>query len=78
MDAQQRTLWMAAGAGALVAWGIAGRSGYQFRHKVALVTGGSRGLGLALCHELKRQGANVVTCGRDARTLERAVRQLGG
>jgi NAD(P)-dependent dehydrogenase (short-subunit alcohol dehydrogenase family) len=78
MDSHQRTLLMAAGAGALVAWGLSGRSGYQFRNKVALVTGGSRGLGLALCHELKHQGATVITCGRDAQTLERAVRQLGG
>lgn len=30
--------------------------------KTAIVTGGSRGIGRAICIELARQGANVVTC----------------
>ena len=49
--------------------------------KTALVTGGSRGLGAALCLGLARQGARVVVNGRDAAAVERtvrAIRQDGG
>jgi NAD(P)-dependent dehydrogenase (short-subunit alcohol dehydrogenase family) len=40
------------------------------RGRVAVVCGGSRGLGRALSRELLRQGASVAICGRDARSLE--------
>jgi short-subunit dehydrogenase len=40
--------------------------------KVALITGGSRGLGLLLARELGRQGMRVVLCARDEEELERA------
>jgi short-subunit dehydrogenase len=40
--------------------------------KVALVTGGSRGLGLVLARELGHRGARVVLCARDEEELERA------
>ncbi|HVJ18344.1 MAG TPA: SDR family oxidoreductase [Polyangiaceae bacterium] len=40
------------------------------RGRVAVVCGGSRGLGRALARELLRQGASVAICGRDARSLE--------
>jgi NAD(P)-dependent dehydrogenase (short-subunit alcohol dehydrogenase family) len=43
---------------------------------VALVTGGSRGLGLELARELGRRGARVAICARDVDTLERARRDL--
>ena len=38
--------------------------------RVALVTGASRGLGLAMAQVLAAAGARVVLNGRDARTLE--------
>ncbi len=40
--------------------------------KTAVVTGGSRGIGRAVCLELAREGANVVLCyaGREAAALE--------
>jgi len=38
--------------------------------RVAVVCGGSRGLGRALSRELLRQGASVAICGRDPRSLE--------
>jgi NAD(P)-dependent dehydrogenase (short-subunit alcohol dehydrogenase family) len=41
--------------------------------KVALVTGGSRGLGLALARELARRGWRVIVDGRDADRLSAAV-----
>ncbi|MDI1429210.1 SDR family NAD(P)-dependent oxidoreductase [Polyangium sorediatum] len=44
--------------------------------KVAVVTGGSRGLGLLMAEELVRQGARLAICGRDAEAVERATRLL--
>ncbi len=41
------------------------------RDKVALVAGASRGLGAATARELAREGATVVMCSRDAKTLVR-------
>lgn len=44
--------------------------------RVAIVTGGSRGLGLASARALAAEGAHVVICGRTASTLERAAEDL--
>jgi 3-oxoacyl-[acyl-carrier protein] reductase len=44
--------------------------------KTALVTGGSRGIGLAIAQRLGSLGAKVSICARDAERLERAARQL--
>lgn len=41
-----------------------------------LVTGGSRGLGLAICRRYAAQGARVALCGRDEVALERARSEL--
>jgi len=46
------------------------------RLEAALVTGGSRGLGLAIARELLARGYRVAICARDADTLERARRDL--
>lgn len=48
----------------------------RVRHKVVLITGGSRGLGLELARQLGARGAKVAICGRDASTLARAVDDL--
>ena len=48
----------------------------SFRGRVAVVTGGSRGLGLVLGRQLAAQGAKLAILARDADDLERAVREL--
>ncbi|HET7875319.1 MAG TPA: 3-oxoacyl-[acyl-carrier-protein] reductase [Methylomirabilota bacterium] len=44
--------------------------------RVAVVTGGSRGIGLAIARLLAEDGASVVVSGRDARRLEAAAKEL--
>lgn len=46
--------------------------------KVALVTGGSRGIGLATARALGREGARVVVCARTESTLAAAKASLEG
>jgi 3-oxoacyl-[acyl-carrier protein] reductase len=46
--------------------------------RVAVVTGGSRGIGAATAGLLAEDGAAVVVSGRDAERLERAVKDLEG
>jgi 3-oxoacyl-[acyl-carrier protein] reductase len=46
--------------------------------KVALVTGASRGIGLAIARRLGQMGARVSVCGRDRERLHRAASSLRG
>jgi NAD(P)-dependent dehydrogenase (short-subunit alcohol dehydrogenase family) len=46
--------------------------------KVALVTGGSSGIGYAIAHRFIREGYSTVITGRDPEKLNNAVRELGG
>lgn len=46
--------------------------------RVGLVTGGSRGIGLAIARRLGSMGARVAICGRHAGRLTEASQQLGG
>ena len=47
-------------------------------NKIALVTGGSRGIGYAIAQALTAHGATAVITGRNAGDLEHARVQLGG
>ena len=46
--------------------------------KVALITGGNSGIGLATAKEFKEQGARIVITGRDQQSLDEAKRDIGG
>lgn len=68
---------LAYGAAALLGWRAVRRlRSIDLADRSVLITGGSRGLGLALAEAFGREGARVVICGRDRRQLEGAVRKL--
>jgi len=52
------------------------RGAVDLRHQVVLITGGARGLGLALAQEFAREGASIAICARDPAELERAKREI--
>jgi NAD(P)-dependent dehydrogenase (short-subunit alcohol dehydrogenase family) len=49
----------------------------RLKGKVAVVTGGNSGIGLATAQEFINQGAQVVITGRNAKTVEEAAKELG-
>jgi NAD(P)-dependent dehydrogenase (short-subunit alcohol dehydrogenase family) len=49
----------------------------RLRDKVAVITGGNSGIGLGIAEALKNEGAKGVIVGRNQKTLDRAVAQLG-
>jgi NAD(P)-dependent dehydrogenase (short-subunit alcohol dehydrogenase family) len=72
-------LQLAAAAAAGAVWAtrmLRSGGGYRLRDKAVLITGGSRGLGLALARELAVRGARLAICGRDPESLERARASL--
>jgi len=48
----------------------------ELRGQTVLITGGSRGLGLALAEEFARAGARIAICARDEQDLSRARQQI--
>ncbi|WP_162051841.1 SDR family NAD(P)-dependent oxidoreductase [Pontibacter pamirensis] len=79
-DDKNKLWWLAAGAGALMAARAVIRKlgAYDFNHKVVLITGGSRGLGLVMARQLAAEGARLVLCARDEFELEDARMELAG
>ncbi|WP_026126736.1 SDR family NAD(P)-dependent oxidoreductase [Nocardiopsis xinjiangensis] len=71
-----------AGAGALLGVGASmvaeNRRSERLNGRVAVVTGGTRGLGLQLAREFGAGGASVVVCGRSRDNLDQAVADLTG
>lgn len=49
---------------------------FSLRGRVALVTGGNAGIGLAIARALGEAGASVVITGRSQETLDRAIQSL--
>ena len=47
------------------------------KDKVAIVTGGSRGIGRSMAEVFAREGAKVVICGRKQETLDQVAREIG-
>lgn len=45
--------------------------------RVAVVTGGGTGIGLAIARRMRRDGASVAITGRDLSRLERVAREIG-
>jgi NAD(P)-dependent dehydrogenase (short-subunit alcohol dehydrogenase family) len=70
--------WAAAGVGVfLVAHAMIKEvAKFNFRNKVVLITGGSRGLGLVLARHLAVKGARLAICARSADDLELARQEL--
>ncbi|MFN8672449.1 MAG: glucose 1-dehydrogenase [Candidatus Sericytochromatia bacterium] len=49
----------------------------KLNQKLALVTGGSSGIGFAIAKDLLDEGAKVIITGRNSNNLDTAVKQLG-
>lgn len=50
----------------------------KFTGKVAVITGGNSGIGLATAKRFVAEGAKVVISGRDRQTLDEAAAEIGG
>lgn len=49
---------------------------FSLQNKVAIVTGGGRGLGLAISHGLAEAGSNIVVCSRKEANCKKVARDI--
>lgn len=63
-------------AGAAMYMALSRRRSNRYNGKVVVITGGSRGLGLAMAEEFGHRGARLVLVSRNQEDLERAASQL--
>lgn len=76
---QRAARWAAGASLGYLAWRtMRGRNAGDLAGNVVLITGGSRGLGLALAREFARHGCDLVICARDPVELEIAKADLEG
>jgi len=52
------------------------REMFDLTGKVAIVTGGGRGIGLKMAEGLAEAGANIVLCSRKIETCKKAAKDL--
>ena len=78
MSKNNKLLWSIAGLGVLLtAKALRNKlRHYDFKDKVIIITGGSRGLGLVLARQLAKEGALLAICARDEEELIRAREDL--
>jgi NAD(P)-dependent dehydrogenase (short-subunit alcohol dehydrogenase family) len=50
----------------------------RLQNKIAVITGGNSGIGLATAKEFKAQGARVIILGRNAEAVANAAKEIGG
>ncbi|HET9212729.1 MAG TPA: SDR family NAD(P)-dependent oxidoreductase, partial [Thermoanaerobaculia bacterium] len=65
-----------AGISLILARALRRRPAIQLRDRVAVITGGSRGLGLLMARELAAEGARLAILARDPAELDLARREL--
>jgi NAD(P)-dependent dehydrogenase (short-subunit alcohol dehydrogenase family) len=74
----KRSLFLTLGGIGLAAWAISRgpRGEYSFGKKTVVITGGSRGLGLAMARRIAREGGRLALLARDEDELARACEEL--
>jgi NAD(P)-dependent dehydrogenase (short-subunit alcohol dehydrogenase family) len=78
-DKTRRALIASAGAfgvGLAARWAVRRSRRFEFRDRVVLITGGSRGLGLELARTFADEGARLAICARDEAEVKRAEEDL--
>jgi NAD(P)-dependent dehydrogenase (short-subunit alcohol dehydrogenase family) len=79
----KRSIFLTLGGIGVAAWAVSRlmRDDFSFAGKSVLITGGSRGLGLAIARRIAAEGGRVALLARDEDELQRAcaeLRALGG